>query len=185
MNSKFACILSFTLGAAIGGVASWRVLKAFYDRKTDEEVDSVKEYYANKYGEKAKYEGPEDSDEAAYQEAVQKYRGDSTTREGERKEEDTMRDRPYVISPDEFAEIEEYETTTLYYFSDGVLTHLNGEVVEDVDETIGSDSLNHIGEYEEDVVHVRNDELKCDFEILRDPTRYSDDPEITSRQAED
>lgn len=185
MNSKFACILTFTLGAAVGAVASWSVLKSFYERKTDEEVDSVKEYYASKYGEKAKYEGPEDSDEAAYQAAVKKYRGDSTTRDGEGKEEDAMRSKPYVISPQEFAEIEEYETTTLYYFSDGILTHLSGEVVEDVDETVGTDSLNHFGEYEEDSVYVRNDELKCDFEILRDSTRYSDGPEISSRQAED
>ena len=94
--------------------------------------------------------------------------------------------KPHVISPEEFAEIEEYETTSLYYFSDGILTHLNGEVVEDVDEIIGTESLTHFGEYEDDSVFVRNDKLKCDFEILRDPTRYADSERFdTTRQAED
>jgi hypothetical protein len=62
----------------------------------------------------------------------------------------------------------------LTYYSDGVLTDENDEVLEDVEDIIGIDSLNHFGEYEEDSVYVRNDEKLCDYEILLDNRNYSD-----------
>ena len=84
-----------------------------------------------------------------------------------------MGKHPYVISPDEFGE--DYETETLTFYSDGVLVYyISDELVEDVDATIGSDSLSHFGEYEDDAVYVRNDSLKKDFEILRDSMKYSE-----------
>ena len=43
----------------------------------------------------------------------------------------------------------------------------------DVENTIGIDSLNHFGEYEEDSVFVRNDIKKCDYEILLDESNYT------------
>ena len=48
------------------------------------------------------------------------------------------------------------------------------ESIEDVDDVVGEDSLNHFGEFEEDSVYVRNDERKCDYEILLDHRRYAD-----------
>ena len=182
MNSKFMCAIAFSLGAAVGAAVSWRILKPTYERLAKEQIDSIKERYS---GEGVpKYEGPQDSDEDEYIEIVTGYNQDAT-REGVKEEDDCM-GKPHVISPEEFAEIEEYETKNVYYFSDGILTHLNGEVVEDVDEIIGTESLTHFGEYEDDSVFVRNDKLKCDFEILRDPTRYADSERFdTTRQAED
>ena len=170
MNSKFKCAIAFSLGAAVGAAVSWKILKPIYERLAMEKIDSVKEYYADRNVDK--YEGPEDSDEAAYAEAVKKYNTESHVH-ASNKNEDRTDSRPYVISPEEFAEIEDYETTSLYYFSDEVLAYLSGEVVEDVDEVVGTESLTHFGEYEDDSVFVRNDRLKTDFEILRDPTRYS------------
>ena len=37
---------------------------------------------------------------------------------------------------------------------------------------IGLDSLNHFGEYEEDVLYVRNERLRTDYEVLMDPRTY-------------
>ena len=56
------------------------------------------------------------------------------------------------------------------------MTDEDDEEVDDVDEIVGEESLNHIGDYEEDVVHVRNDRLKCDYEILRDDRVYDGHP---------
>ena len=58
--------------------------------------------------------------------------------------------------------------------ADGVLADDMDEIIEDVDEVVGEDSLNHFGEFEEDSVYVRNDERKCDYEILRDNRNYAD-----------
>jgi hypothetical protein len=82
--------------------------------------------------------------------------------------------KPYVISPDEFGEIDGYAEITLTYYADGYLTDDQDELVEDVDGTVGYKSLEHFGDYEDDAVHVRNDNLKADYEILLDVRDYAD-----------
>ena len=77
-------------------------------------------------------------------------------------------ERPYVISPDEFGEKDGYENVTLTYYADGVLTDYFDNVISNVDEVVGFDSLDRFGEYEDDVVFVRNEKMETDYEILRD-----------------
>ena len=84
------------------------------------------------------------------------------------------KDIPYVIPPEEFGEIEEYDTESLTYYQDGVLTDQDDSIIDNIDELIGEDSLTHFGEFEDDSVFVRNDKLRCDYEILRDLRNYSD-----------
>ena len=91
----------------------------------------------------------------------------------ENKEVDNV-DRPYVIPPGEFGELHGYQERSLIYFKDKVLTDDDYELVEDVDDIVGLDSLNHFGEYEDDSVFVRNDRLETDYEILLDSRNYSD-----------
>lgn len=82
-------------------------------------------------------------------------------------------ERPYVISPDEFGEIG-YSQMSLVYYADGVLTDDDGDIIEDVDDIVGRDSLETFGDYEDDSVFVRDDCRKVDYEILADPRNYAD-----------
>ena len=45
---------------------------------------------------------------------------------------------------------------------------------DEIEETIGKSSLTRFGEYEPDSVFVRNDRLKCDYEILLDERSYAE-----------
>lgn len=83
-------------------------------------------------------------------------------------------ERPYVISPDEFGEDEEFETETLFYHADGVLTDSRLNVIENIDEIVGIDPSDHFGEYEDDSVFVRNEALHVEYEILRDIRNFAD-----------
>lgn len=76
--------------------------------------------------------------------------------------------KPYVISPGEFInEQPYYDKITLEYYQDDVLCNaISEEVIVDMDTTIGLDSLNHFGEYEDDVVYVRNEKLSTDYEVI-------------------
>ena len=89
------------------------------------------------------------------------------------KEEDYM--DKYVISPEEFGE-SELPSESLTYWADGVVTDEANCVMDedDIEETIGSDALNHFGEYEDDSVFVRNETLDKEYEILMDTRRFSD-----------
>ena len=61
-----------------------------------------------------------------------------------------------------------------YYEGDGFLADDMDELVDDIEDVVGFESLNHFGEYEEDAVHVRNDRLKADYEILVDTGNYNE-----------
>lgn len=125
------------------------IAKEGYDTLSDEE-DEDAEYYDDE---------EDDIEVDAY---IEEYEGDD--------EDDSS--APYVISPEEFDELTGYNTETLTYYADGVLTDCHDDIIEDVENTVGLDSLNHFGEYEDDSVHVRNDARQCDYEILKDYREY-------------
>lgn len=85
-----------------------------------------------------------------------------------------MSDDPYVISPEEFGDMDDYDEISLTYYSDGFLVDDNDELLDakEIEDAIGWDALDRFGEYEDDSVHVRNDRRKCDYEILRDSRKY-------------
>lgn len=85
---------------------------------------------------------------------------------------------PYVISPEEFGEMNDYEKISLTYYANGILADENDEVIDDIEETVG-DALEHFGEYEDDSVFVRNEENMCDYEILFDQRNFSEITGVT------
>lgn len=189
MSSKGMAFLAFIAGAGIGSVCTWQLLKRKYELIAQEEIDSVKAAYATRETGKSLVEGfcnglkvaedrtqkdEGDVDFKKYASIIQKEGYTDYSRSVEEKKGEAFVEKPYVISPDEFGEFEEYEKISLTYYADEVLADENDEEVDDVDEIVGEESLNHFGDYEDDSVFVRNDRLKCDYEILLDQRNYSD-----------
>lgn len=81
-------------------------------------------------------------------------------------------DIPQVISPDDYGEDPEYDTTILTYYSDGVLCDDWMQII-NID-IIGKDSINHFGEFEENTIYVKNPKYKCYYEVSRDPDTYTE-----------
>lgn len=189
MTNNVKYFASFLFGTAVGVAVSWKILKTKYEQIAQEEIDSVKEVFSKRNKETAEFlndaaktlsEIKEEIDEEPSEksEDIIDYSGmcrdfGYISENKEKKGGDYMNDYPYVISPDEFDEIG-YNTVSLTYYADGVLTDECNDPIEDVDEIIGEDSLNHFGEYEDDSVFVRNDALRTDYEILRDLRNYYD-----------
>lgn len=189
MSSKGMAFLAFIVGAGMGSVCTWKLLKRKYELIAQEEIDSVKAAYATREIGKGFVEGfrdglkvaedrtqkdEDDVDFKKYASIIQKNGYTDYSRSVEEKKGEAFVEKPYVISPEEFGEFEEYEKISLTYYADKVLADENDEEVDDVDEIVGEESLNHFGEYEDDSVFVRNDRLKCDYEILLDQRNYSD-----------
>lgn len=192
-------IIAFIAGAVIGSITTWQLVKQKYELIADEEILSVKEYYARKNSQR--YEGPQDSEEAeertssvpekpdiseyAKQLSQQGYTSyDKYSAKDEESKTGTPREKPYVISPDEFGEIEEYSKISLFYYADGVLCDDRDVPVDNLDEIVGADFASHFGEYEDDSVFVRNDARRCDYEILRSLKAYSEVLEENPYKAE-
>lgn len=190
MNKSIIGVVSFIFGAAVGSFITQELVKKKYERIAQEEIESVKELYKAKENTsgirqgiiegtnnpnkefKEKIQHISDKIMRDYKRVLkdQKYSNDTANDNSER----SNSVEPYVISPEEFGEVEDYDKVSFTYYADGVLADEYDEVVENVDEIVGEESLTHFGEYEDDSVFVRNDKLKCDYEILLDQRNYSD-----------
>lgn len=189
---KAGYIFSFVAGAAIGLIAGFKLSETKYQTKIQEEIASVKEALRNRKVDISKF-APKESkkvDEVSKkvfkkpEQEVRKvpystmYKEPSKQSEEERVIVETKigeaKKGPYVISPDEFGEDQEYEQISLIYYADNTLADDEDVVMdeEEIERTVGMDSLTRFGEYEPDSVFVRNDELKTEYEILLDQRPY-------------
>lgn len=177
--SKAVIFVSFAAGALVGSLAGVLLTKESYRKQYEEKVKEDTESVIERFHEREKEienVTNERIEKRAYELMVEKYKTseDKEISEKKKKGEDVVSDeRPYVIAPDEVGETG-YRTVSLNYYDDGVLTYENDDVIENVDELVGKDSLSHFGEYEDDTVYVRNDKQRIDYEILADTQKYSD-----------
>lgn len=178
--NKATGFVTFVIGVAIGSAATWYVTKTKYEKIAQEEIDSVKEYFSERSSKNEKpVDIPENKDESVdIKEYASKLSDNGYTNysgaEESVLEEMHKIEKPYVIPPEEFGELDDYTKISLTYYADHILADDNDEFVEDVELTVGFDSLNHFGEYEDDSVFVRNDRLKIDYEILLNQRKYTD-----------
>ena len=201
MNTTMSNAVAFTIGVAAGASITYILIKKHFKKIADDEIDTMREYFQNKRAEEANAL-EEEPDEAEVKEARDEHQEDkpnireyaslikkenytnySDTVADKKKEVDDV-EKPYVITPEEFGELD-YSTISLTYYSDDVLTYESDELVEDVDDIVGADFAEHFGEYEDDSVFIRNDRMKTDFEILVDKRNYSDVVETNPHSAED
>lgn len=176
MKGLLSNTIVFTIGAGLGALVAWKLLENKYKQIINEEIESVKEVYSRKFEpevqEPEKVE-PEETTELINCERVE-YSNLVNKLGYSNKEVDTnMHDDPRVISPEEFGELDDYETVSLTYYADGVLTDDQDEIIENVGDFVVPDFASHFGEYEDDSVFVRNDKTKTDYEILRDMRAYN------------
>lgn len=184
------CFVMFVVGAAAGSAATWLYAKKYYERIAQEEIDSVKAVFSEHKPDtvvknnNVQEENQHKADIAKlkpdlvnYAAKLQEEGYTNYTKHSEKiiEEKDVpMPNKPYIISPEEFGESGNYTQISLTYYFDGVLADDEDEIIEDIDDTVGEDFADHFGDYEDDSVFVRNDRLRCDYEILKDNRSYHD-----------
>lgn len=191
MKKGIINVFIFAAGVAFGSAVTWKFAKAKYEQIANEEIESVKAVYSRKFEpetfEPEEFEPIDDDSLATTIEEANQYI-DEIERCGystavdinkERRGKPMIIEGPYVISPEEFDELDGYEAVSLTYYNDGVVANIfDTEYDEDeIEEMIGKDFATHFGEYEKDTVFIRNDELRADYEITRD---YRDFRQVVS-----
>ena len=190
-------LLYFVAGATIGSVVTWKLIEKKYKDLADEEIESVIETFKNRKPRITKDEVKE-----TVEKVINKWKEpketveDIVTAEGysiENEEEIDEDDEsnytvnvdndieivtPYVITPEQFGEYNEYGTKTLTYYADNVLTdEIDNPITSDEMVTmIGPDALDHFGEYEDDSVYIRDETNEMDYEILKSEKMFSEMP---------
>lgn len=94
---------------------------------------------------------------------------------------DVENEYPYNITAEEFGEYVDYDVNTLYYFQcqngeDYVVLDEADNIIQDPVSMIGDDFMDHYDEDENDpdVVYIRNDKLRQDYEVLRSESTYEE-----------
>ena len=185
-------VIAFVLGAAAGSLVTWKLIEKKYKQIADEEIASVVEQFKNRDRAAsglttdrtaglnlldgdvttAEYKNILDNSGYTTDDVYEPYEdiNDDSIVEVEVGEEKTA---PYTISPEEFGEKDGFDTKSWTLYSDYVLTDEIGEIVSDPDSIIG-DALTRFGEYEDDSVYVRNENIDCDYEILKHTKTFSE-----------
>lgn len=167
--------LIFAAGVAVGAGIAWKITSDKYNNLIDEEVESVKQMYAKRQKE-------DEIDESF----------DIHQFKQERSEADDICEREgytssipsnsqivkhgltvYEIWPDQFGEFDDYETVSLNYYDDHVITDELDHVFEDAEEALGDVLDGYFGEYDEDAIYIRNEDRMTDYEVLRVLGEYS------------
>lgn len=198
MNSKFVFTIGVIVGAGIGVAGTYSYFKDKYEKLAEEDFNSRRAFEESKKdeSEESVAEKTADSSRGIVEPSIAEYAA-ILHREGyvnysdmpeKEKKQEVVADRPYVIQPSDFGELDDYEKISLTYTADGVLLDDMNEIVDDIEEIVGEDSLEHFGEDEDededDSVYVRNDSKKCDYEILLDHRNYQEILEIQPHRTE-
>lgn len=172
MKHNFRTGLSFLIGVCVGSYITYTYIKDTYAEIAQEEIDSVKEAYAKKdktHNENIKKTREMKQDIKEY---TNKLKESGYINYSDISKEDEKSKEPFVIAPEDYGELDDYETLSLTYYSDGVLTDENDEIITKPEELVGKDFASHFGDYEDDSVFIRNNDRKIDFEILMDYGTY-------------
>ena len=182
----------FIGGVIVGAGATYLYQKNRYEEMIQEEVESLREHMREK----------ESKDKQGMtKDQWEEYKKDEDHKEMKRDKEDLERaeviittnsynsafndhkndivskfEKPFVVTPEEFASIPGFDTDTFYYHHDDIISNDNQEMVDDVENILGlsiSDIKAQFGVYEDDAVYIRNMELQCDYEILREESDFT------------
>lgn len=197
-------IIIFTVGAAVGGAAVWFYQERKYESLINDEIESVKEAFANRPTFEEIVEEVEEevtdvseslqelADKARnkvnifeYQNEVEKhnYAQYSTPEEPYPQITKVVVEgakptmvKPYIIEQGEFREYDEYGHLTMDYYTDKVLADADHPDVpiSDISDYVG-DCLKYISEDRaDDWIYVRNENKKVDIEVFINDKPFSE-----------
>ena len=195
MNCKIVNSLLFTAGVVVGSVATWKFVETKYKRIAQEEIESVKEAFSKNRVENSSVESDEDNTEddtedneiqnedevdpqdemyaqAQYEAEIRRL-GYASAANQEKGGGEPVYLAPYVITPDEFGE-DGYDTAMLSYYSDGVLEDEYWNVIDNIEDIIGKEFEDRFGEYANDTVFIRNEQLHTDYEVTYDRRTHAE-----------
>ena len=143
MNRTIRDVLLFGAGFAAGAYVMHTVFRTKYQEYADAQIDDVRDHYRKKEADlDAMIE--EKAQQKSMEQLTGKYRTESDP------EDIAPHDPIEIIQPDEFGDIDDYETRGLTYYADGKRV-FDEETMpvndDDIPNIIGTEALNHFGEF--------------------------------------
>lgn len=174
MNKGLVAVFSFIIGAGAGGFIANHLLSQKYEQRVEEEIRAVRMQLLDLQADKEQPKRPEETKAEAIA-AMKNYSEPAKAQQNADRLNNKpveKKSKPYIIDPKVFDSADNpYTILGLVMYTDGTIAekmdselHVLGPL--DIDKYIGMDAVNHFGEYEDDRICVRNDEMKTDFEVV-------------------
>ena len=194
---KGLCI--FAAGALAGAAVAARAVRDKYQQEAEEEIAEMRDYYRElrknaktpdedkMVVEENTKEEKEENTKNEYDEIVKGYTNytqylskaaakyfDTETKENKKEEkEERTNYEPFIIDVEEFGEDPTYDTATLTYYKDKILTNDLDDVIDY--SVAGEENLKIFDEHPDcKAIYVRDDIYMVDYEIIRDPYQYDE-----------
>ena len=173
----------FLGGLITGAVITYFTMKNKCEEYIQKEIKEVKDELHNRHNDVEneiidveETEEVKDTEDAEnhqeYNDIINEYAPSNEVEINEIEREDDPR-FAHIVTPEDFGSIEGYDYDSLYWHPNNVVTNNTDTESIHPDELYNlvgmswSEIESHFGEYEDDTVFVRNNDLKCDYEILR------------------
>lgn len=157
---NFKNIIIFLLGVGVGGASTYfavrKKIEQQFEAQYQEDLESVKETFNNKADAETIKAAELAKAKPSMEELVEKY--------SPSKENDGDSIIEY-ISDEEFGNKGYARKELIYYEEDDVLFDTSLDEIINFEETLGLDALNHIGDYEENWIYVRDNYMRTDYEV--------------------
>jgi len=174
MNETIKAGLIFATGLLIGALADQFLMRKKFNERLDKEIEAVKAYKAEKNTEEQRTDKIEkvkvlQSQGYSVREAAKEVKLADTKTKIKRAT------TPYAITAEEFGEEEGYNSVSLYYYTDDeVVTDEADNEIDDVDEILGEGALDIFVYTNADSCFIRNDEKRCDYEVIKHEGSFED-----------
>lgn len=176
-------VAGLVVGAGGGSYLTYRMLKDNYEQQTEEEVAQIRaellEQSKQYREEKAKKEAekkPETSPEYnGALDAMKKYGAQDDAKQVLKAEKEPDYPDPYMIPVQTYVLPGNPHTRMgITITSDGKYCDDDHRIIskEDVIKYVGPNIDEYLDESDDDVVYIRNERMKSDYEVLRDPRSY-------------
>lgn len=189
----------FVVGAVVGAAGAWFFTKKYYQKKADEEIESVKVSFkklqedAQKRANAAKnkpdisvvVEALNKSAEKENGPTVVNYSGFTEEQEAEEEisrdellpkplEPNVDRSKPYLINRLPYSDEDpDYTQITVMYYADGTYADMQGRQME-IEEYIGTNLMGYVEETDKEEIFIRNEDLGIDIDICKDARSYEE-----------
>lgn len=170
MKSWIRDIFLVSTGFAAGAFFVHCAMRKKYQAFADEQIADVCEHYKKR--EKTMDERVK---EEAQKKAVELISGPYRQVDDPEKPDKPPLEPIEIIEPDEFGADDDYESSFLTLFADGVLAYdSDGTKVDNIEAVVGQKALDSMGKFMPDGIHVRNHTYHKDFEVVKALQNYAD-----------
>lgn len=193
MKNGIKSIAAFLIGGLLGGCITYQIIKKRFEQRLAAEMDILKKTFSQKTKKPKEKNTSKEANEVAdditsrlnarkkkdpidytsFYKSSNDNEDEETVVEEELKTNAPVESLPYVVTPAEFESTNFEQRWLTYYAGDNVLADENDEKV-DISSTIGESALKRFGEYESDIVYVKNDIKETVYEVSRNPKAFKE-----------